>query len=195
MPSLGESVRSGLLEQSGRPLVSPVRFAGSLAGGQQLALGAPGEPPGNPSSVNICSAVRSCSPGVHPSIRRAAATRRRRGARGRDRAEAGCGSIGRSPSRYEPSAASPSPSSARERGPGCPTPSRSRPAACPPRRVARAPRRQSWVFPGPRGRLDQLGKRPRGDEQLGRLLAGSLGACESLLVAAKTVVEDSRRPV
>ena len=49
-------------------------------------------------------------------------------------------------------------------------------------------------LPGPGRRLDQLSKRPRGDVQLRRLLAGFSGRRQGLLVAAKTVVQDSRCP-
>ena len=58
--------------------------------------------------------------------------------------------------------------------PGRPAPSRSSPAL-----VAWASRSSASTassgLPGPRGRLDQLRKRPRGDMQLGRLLARLLG--------------------
>src|SRR5271170_1360167 len=48
------------------------------------------------------------------------------------------------------------------------------------------------ILPRPAGRLDQLRERPHGHKQFRRLLAGLLGLGQGLLVAAQTVVEDSR---
>ena len=80
-------------------------------------------------------------------------------------------------SRYSPSASSPSLTSARDRARTPSAQSFARDGGAASMR-SRAPRRQLGLL-GPGRRLDQLGRRPDGDEQLGRVVAGRSAAASA----------------
>ena len=162
-----------------------------LARGQQLAAGALGERL-HADRSRTARGPSAAARGRRRGDARGAATPRRGGARARGRAGVACAPGGRW--LRGTGARRPRPRSAARATRACRPSAQSEPvpSVCSPSRASA--RRCELGVPGPRGSLDQLAQRPRGDVELRCVLARLDGRRERLLIAAEAVHEHGRSP-